>query len=732
MRRLHSIAGLAGAVVVTFMAITGAILSLQPALETVAARAWAGLASTGELAGAVSTALPGVERITHSASGMVVAYYVENGVHKSAQIDPSSGAVLGPYEPSPFFTFITELHRSLFLGNAGHAIAGIGSVAIALLAASGIVLLVHRMGGWRRLFARVKGSGTQRLHAYLARLALVALALTSLTGAFMSAVNFGFVPDGSSFGFAALPQSSGAAAAAVGDLTGLTSTPLASLRELVFPAAGDLGDVFTLTTSSGVGYIDQATGAVLQFTPNNFWQQLYETIYLLHTGEGVWWLALILGAAALAVPAMAATGIAIWWQRRGNTVRLPANASWRTADTVILFGSENNSTEGFAASLHAALVAEGRRVHTAPMNSVRRYPRAERLLVLTATYGDGGAPQSANRFLARLERMKAAPAPSFAVLGFGDRSFAQYCAFAEAVDTALIRTGSRHLLGFDTVDRQSSQDFARWGTRLGEALGIRLALSHTPVHPAAHGLRLVEREDFGLEVQAPTAILRFAAVQAQTLFGFKARLPRFSVGDLVGITPPGSGVPRYYSIASASKEGVLEICVRKQAGGECSEFLHALMPGDEIGGFIRHNPDFRPGHGRKPLVLIGAGTGVAPLAGFVRNNRPGRPAYLFFGARDPASDFLYEGTFRAALEDDRLRGLETAFSRIVGGQYVQQRLTVQAELLRRLIDDGAQVLVCGGLDMAREVRATLDTVLAPLALTTAELKAQGRYLEDAY
>jgi sulfite reductase (NADPH) flavoprotein alpha-component len=732
MRRLHSIAGLAGAVVVIFMAITGAILSLQPALETVVARAWSGLANTGELAGAVASSLPGVERITHSASGTVVAYYTQDGIHKAAQIDPSTGAVIGPYEPSPFFTFITELHRSLFLGNAGHAIAGIGSVAIALLAASGIVLLVHRTGGWRRLFARVKGAGMQRLHAYLARLSLVALALTSLTGAFMSAVNFGFVPDGSSFGFAALPQSSGAAAAPVAELAGLTATPLSSLRELVFPAAGDLGDVFTLTTSSGVGYLDQASGAVLQFTPNNFWQQLYETIYLLHTGEGVWWLALILGVAALAVPLMAATGIAIWWQRRANAVQLPANASWRTADTVILFGSENNSTEGFAGSLHATLVGQGHRVHTAPMNSLRRYPRAERLLVLTATYGDGGAPQSAHSFLRRLAHLKAAPAPSYAVLGFGDRSFAQYCAFAEAADAALAHAGSRPLLGLDSVDRQSSQDFARWGTRLGEALGLPLTLSHTPVHPASHGLRLVEREDFGLEVQAPTAIFRFAAVEARNLFGFRARLPRFAVGDLVGITPPGSSVPRYYSIASASKEGALEICVRKQAGGQCSEFLHALVPGDEIGGFIRHNPDFRPASGRKPVVMIGAGTGVAPLAGFVRNNRPGRPAYLFFGARDPASDFLYEEQFRTAIGEHRLTGLETAFSRVVRGQYVQQRVVAQGELLRGLVENGAQVLVCGGLDMARDVRAALDTVLAPLALTTAELKAQGRYLEDAY
>jgi sulfite reductase (NADPH) flavoprotein alpha-component len=736
MRRLHSIAGLLGSLVVVFMAVTGAILSLQPVLETAAAKAWGGLASTAELAGAVATTLPGVERITHSASGTVVAYYADSaGAQQAARIDPASGAVVGAYEPSPFFTFITELHRSLFMGDLGHAVAGIGSVAIALLAASGIFLLVSRMGGWKKLLTRVRGDASQRLHATLARVALVALVVTSLSGAFMSAVNFGFVPDGISLSFAMLPSSSGDAAAPIDSLTALADVPVSDLRELVFPAVGDTGDVFTLTTSAGVGYIDQSTGEMLKFIANNFWQQLYEAIYILHTGDGVWWLALILGVAALAVPALAITGVMIWAKRQRNGDRLAQNSSWRQASTVILVGTENSSTNGFAASLHAALVAAGERVHTAPMNTVRVYPKAERLLVLTSTYGDGDAPASASHFLSRLARLPAPPARRYGVLGFGDRSFAQYCAFAEATEMALKESGAEAFVGFDTIDRQSSQDFARWGTKLGEALGLPLALVHTPARPASRDLVLVEREDFGCEVQAPTAVLRFKAPEPTSLFGklgIGGGLPRFKAGDLIGIMPPGSDVPRYYSLASSSRDGTLEICVRKQSGGLCSEFLHGLAPGDRIEGFVRRNPDFRPAGGNRPLILIGAGAGVAPLAGFVRHNRPGRPAYMFFGTRHPRSDYLYEQELATALEDHRLTGLDVAFSRVSGGQYVQQRLAVEGDLLRQLVSAGAQILVCGGLDMAREVRATLDAVLQPLALTTADLKSRGRYLEDAY
>lgn len=175
----------------------------------------------------------------------------------------------------------------------------------------------------------------------------------------------------------------------------------------------------------------------------------------------------------------------------------------------------------------------------------------------------------------------------------------------------------------------------------------------------------------------------------------------------------------------------MEICVRKQAGGLCSEFLHGLAPGDAIEAFIRPNPDFRPERSRRPLILIGAGAGIAPLAGFVRSNRR-RPIHLFFGARDPGSDFLYRDEFQEALAEGRLTSLTTAFSRVLGGGYVQDRLLDEAGALRDLVRSGAQIMVCGGRDMANGVREAIDACLMPLGLSVQDLKREGLYLEDAY
>src|SRR5690606_25880843 len=95
-----------------------------------------------------------------------------------------------------------------------------------------------------------------------------------------------------------------------------------------------------------------------------------------------------------------------------------------------------------------------------------RYPEAARFIILAATYGEGCAPASAKGFLYRLMRMERAPVAPLAVLGFGDRSFPAFCAFAEEVAATAEAKGWPQLLAFDTIDRQSPQDFARWGRAL--------------------------------------------------------------------------------------------------------------------------------------------------------------------------------------------------------------------------------------------------------------------------
>jgi len=725
LRQFHSLPGLIAALLVMLLAISGAVLSVNPALERLPGTSTAaGQVNVGQLAGRIANHFPGVEQIQRTASGTVIIYYNQDGQAGAQTVDPLTGKGLGAYEPSAVSRWVKDLHRSLFMGTVGHGIAGVGAFVMLLLSVSGALLLARRLGGLRNLLRPLRGSFSQRWHAEVGRLAVLGLLLSALSGLYMCATTFGLIADGSQAEPAFPAHISAGAAQPTASLQALQATDLNDLRELVYPSPGNPEDVFSLRTAQGDGYVDPVSGELLAYQPHDSMHDLYQLIYQLHTGEGLWWLGLILGVCALSVPLMSVTGMLLWWRRRKAAPKIRHNSPAHAADSVILVGSENNGTWGFANTLHAALHQAGHRVHSAAMNEwTGEYRAAQRLFILTATHGDGDAPASATQFLARLKRLGLKPGLPFAVLGFGDRQFPRFCQYAHQVQDAMVQAGGTPLLGLETVNRQSAQEFARWGDALAVPLGHDLPLIHTAQRPSTCQLELSERIVYGEAVNAPTHVLRFKA---------KGGLPRFQAGDLVGIFLPDNPAPRFYSLASCAGDGVLEICVRKHPGGLCSGFLHDLEIGGSVEAFIQPNPQFRPASGAHPVILIGAGTGIGPLAGFIRHNTAKHPMHLYWGGRNPASDFLYEPELNRYLADHRLTALRAAFSQVQDRSYVQDRLLSDALALRRLIEKGAQVLVCGSREMAKGVMHALDEVLAPLNLSVQALKTQGRYREDVY
>jgi sulfite reductase (NADPH) flavoprotein alpha-component len=733
-RVLHRWPGLVALVLVTVLALSGAALSFFPMAERLAAPQAVAGQSVADLAAHVAATHPGLEEIRRSPSGTITAWWFDGGTPGSAVIDPATGADVGSADPNGVERWLTNLHRSLFLDDAGRLVMAAGAAAMLVLALSGAALVARRTGGWRRWFARLRGPLAGRLHVELARVAVLGLALSAATALWMTASTFDFLPDG-----ATRPADPAAVSGQMGfpveEMAALQDVPVSGLRKLSFPYAGDAQDVFSLSTDVGTGLIDQGTGKLLSWADLTPWQRVSETIYMLHTGQGAAVLGLILGLIALSVPVMGATGALIWVGGRRGRPRLRDNAPAGRAQTVILVGSEGGSTWGFAATLARALRDAGQAVHVAPMSALdpARHPRAERFLILAATYGEGDAPASASGFLDRLARITTTPAAPLAVLGFGDRSFPAFCAFADEVEAAARAMGWPSLLPIDTVDRQSPQDFARWGRALAQAIGVTLELDHQPAHPETHGLTLISRRDYGAEVQAPTAILRFALPKATLRARLTGRgLAGFQAGDLLGILPEGSAVPRFYSLASGSRDGFVEIVVKKHPGGLCSGQLLALEPGGAVKAFLRRNPGFHAGRGRAPLILIGAGTGIGPLAGIIRANSRRRAVHLFFGMRHPGSDFLYGDNLAAWQAEGRLTQLSTAISRGERPHYVQDALRAEAAQVAEAVRNGARVMVCGGRDMAQGVYRALEDILAPIGLTPAMLKAGGRYVEDVY
>jgi sulfite reductase (NADPH) flavoprotein alpha-component len=129
---------------------------------------------------------------------------------------------------------------------------------------------------------------------------------------------------------------------------------------------------------------------------------------------------------------------------------------------------------------------------------------------------------------------------------------------------------------------------------------------------------------------------------------------------------------------------------------------------------------------------VGAGTGIAPLIGFARHNANDRPMHLYFGARSAEDGFLYADELQRLVGQGRLQSLTTAFSRQTPSAYVQDRLLADAERVRAQVAQGARILVCGGRQMAQGVASACDQILATAGLSVAQMRRQGRYVEDVY
>ena len=285
LRRLHRWPGLVALALVTILGLSGAALSVFPAAERIAApQAEPGL-TVATLADRIKAAYQGVEQIRRAPSGRITAYWFDQGAPGAAVIDPATGQGVVSADPSTAERWLTNLHRSLFLGDRGRIAMAAGAAAMLVLSLFGVAMVARRVGGWRHWFARARGPLAGRLHVEIARIAVAGLVLSSATALWMTASTFDLVPDGAAMPFFPA-EVSGETGAAPGRMPVLRQTPVAELRELSFPYPGDATDVLTLSTDRGTGYLDQGTGALLAWADPTGWERVTETVYMLHTGQG--------------------------------------------------------------------------------------------------------------------------------------------------------------------------------------------------------------------------------------------------------------------------------------------------------------------------------------------------------------------------------------------------------------------------------------------------------------
>lgn len=213
---------------------------------------------------------------------------------------------------------------------------------------------------------------------------------------------------------------------------------------------------------------------------------------------------------------------------------------------------------------------------------------------------------------------------------------------------------------------------------------------------------------------------------------------------------------RQYSISSsplASPDsvtltyGVLDAEAKVGGGrrylGTASNYLSELKEGDRV--LVSVRPSHQAFHlpldvENVPLIMICAGSGLAPFHGFVQERakqlEAGRslaPAMLFIGCRDPDKDALYAAELKGWADKGAV-DVRYAFSRASakseGCKYVQDRLWKDRQEASALWNKGGKFFVCGNNEVGEGVKEVF--INATIESTKAEGNEISRERAEAY
>jgi sulfite reductase (NADPH) flavoprotein alpha-component len=184
---------------------------------------------------------------------------------------------------------------------------------------------------------------------------------------------------------------------------------------------------------------------------------------------------------------------------------------------------------------------------------------------------------------------------------------------------------------------------------------------------------------------------------------------------------------------------------RLRAGACSSHLADNIEIDDQIPIYIERNPLFKlPLNGSK-IIMVGAGTGIAPYRAFMQEREvkgiEGK-SWLFFGDRRFNADFLYQIEWQKLLKSKHLEKMEVAFSRDQEQKiYVQHKLLENQKELYKWIEEGAYFYLCGDMrNMAKDVNKTLLQIIQNEGGISEEkaheyvkkLKKEKRFQADIY
>lgn len=414
------------------------------------------------------------------------------------------------------------------------------------------------------------------------------------------------------------------------------------------------------------------------------------------------------------------------------------------SSTLIAYASQSGSAMSLAKRFNKALLhtSDVRCVSTLDPNIFSQY---ENVLLIASTYGEGQPPEKAQNFLRKLTSLNTyESAVNFSILALGDRHYSDFCAFGHRLEQLLTLKGAQSIVHTVEVDRLDNNSVNDWWQKLTTQLNWRTKdikqacvslpvventvcnptqghrhahviafdkqqlsyqpgdlLAISPVRSTKHAKRIID--SLGLQAQDTVTLAKqkTTLLNALTTLEWQGEQAETAQQLVEKLRPL---VPRVYSIASSPYHDTIELLVRRHTlengePGIASHYLCDLTPEQLVNAEIRVHSNFHLPKHDAPLILIGAGTGLAPLIGFLRHRAAtvsSQQHWLLFGEQYQAKDFYFSKEIDLLCQQKLISKLSLAWSRDNEPSYIGEHITREkAQLLEWVQELGANIYVCG-------------------------------------
>ncbi|VXB33762.1 MULTISPECIES: PepSY domain-containing protein [Chryseobacterium] len=647
----------------------------------------------------------------------------DNGENIKAYIDPKTGKILGkPVEKSKFINWITSLHRSLFLKETGRFTVGVVSFLLMIISISGLILIIKRQNGIRHFFDNIKKDFfSQYLHVVSGRILLIPILVVSVTGTYLFLHRFELIPKGKNEKIAHKVTNS-ETQIKLADFPIFKETKLNTVKKIEFPfIEDDAEEFFVLKLKDREITVNQINGEIVKEEKYPL-TLIYENLSLtFHTGRGSVLWSIVLGLSSIGILMFIYSGFVITFKRTRNKIKNKYKAE--NAEIVIFVGSENGSTLGFANKIHSQLLSDGKKSFITEHNQYKLYPEAEQFIIFTSTYGLGEAPTNASNFKKLLKEISQNQKIKYSVVGFGSKSYEDFCGFAIEVDQLLSEQNwAESQLELFMVNDKSTAEFTEWAKKWSYETMIPLATApslYSEKVPSLKKMKVVGKSEIVDEVTTFKVILK------------PNSLVKFKSGDLLAIYPENDHKERFYSIGKVN--GAIQLVVKLHENGFGSGFLHRLKENHEIKARIIKNSEFHFPKKASEVIMIANGTGIAPFLGMIEEQTGKTKTHLYCGFRKLSELTVnYEYFAHENIKKGKLTSFNLAFSREGNSQYVMDLVERDAELFTNSLENGGFIMICGALKMQHDVEDTLRKLCALKNKDYETYKSNGHILTDCY